>query len=142
MVLTSKNTNSQWQALDMQLNLVISSLSQEAIIHKKCPTSLASESEIWYLRQKNNIPTKHKWLRHKTVFTINGYEISIIQLSKWLSSHINSFPYYFLISDSANIYAAPTGQDTGNKGSVIVPMVYCVLWEQEKHLEHLPISMG
>lgn len=38
------------------------------------------------------------------------------QLFNWASDliHINSFSYYFLISDSENIYAAPTGQDTGN----------------------------
>lgn len=44
----------------------------------------------------------------------NEYTISIIQVSKWLNLHINSFSYYFLISDSGNIYAAPTVQYNRN----------------------------
>lgn len=44
----------------------------------------------------------------------NEQKISIIQLSEWFSLHINSFSYYFLVSDSGNIYPVSTGQDTGN----------------------------
>lgn len=55
----------------------------------------------------------------------NGYKISIIQLSKWLNSHINSF----------------TGQDIGNTKKDQTWPHWCTgkcltisSWEEEKHL--------